>query len=168
MNYERLKNKYERQYKGNLVIGIALIIIGLATISMHSFSAIILCLMGISLIGMARKNKGKNDDELAKISSPEDFDQSMEKSLLDMREFSLYISNKYVVSELRGLKVYALKDMKKFEVGIAGDKKKTLFLTDKANDRHEIASTVKGDKRQESFDEAYRKVKDIFDKKKYR
>ena len=58
--------------------------------------------------------------------------------------------------------------MKKFEVGIAGDKKKTLFLTDKENNRWEIATTLKGDKRQASFDEVYYKVKDIFDNKKYR
>ena len=167
MNYEKLKSKYERQYKGNLVIGIALIVIGLATIGVHLFSAIILCLMGISLWAMARKNKEKNFSELAQVKSPEDFNKSMGKSLLEMPEFSLYISDKYVVSELKSLKVYPLKEMKKFEVGIAGDKKKTLFLTDKSNVRWEIASTVKGDKRQEAFDKAYYKVKDIFDNKKY-
>ena len=168
MNFEKLKKKYDRQYKANLVIGIALIVVGLATISMRVTTAVLLVLMGFSLIAMARKNNSRNIKEIEKIKSPEDFDKSMENSLLEMREFTLYISDKYTVSELRGLQVFPMRDMKKFEVGIAGDKKKTLFLTDMADERVEIASTVKGDKRQESFDQAYYKVKDIFDNKKFK
>ena len=168
MNFEKLKKKYDRQYKANLVIGIALIVVGLATISMRVTTAVLLVLMGFSLIAMARKNNSRNIKEIEKIKSPEDFDKSMENSLLEMREFTLYISDKYTVSELRGLQVFPMGDMKKFEVGIAGDKKKTLFLTDMADERVEIASTVKGDKRQESFDQAYYKVKDIFDNKKFK
>lgn len=168
MNFEKLKKKYQRQYNANLVVGIALIIVGLATVGIRVMTSALLILMGFSLIAMARKNNARNIEEIAKIKSPEEFDKSMETSLLEMREFSLYISDKYTVSELRGLQVFPMGEMKKFQVGIAGDKKKSLFLTDMADEMFEIASTVKGDKRQESFDQAYYKVKDIFDNKKFR
>ena len=168
MNYDKLKNKYERQYKANIVIGFTLIVVGALTIAMKTLTAVLLALMGLSLISMARKNREKNLKEIEKIQNPADFNQSMLDSALDMPEFSLYLCNKYAVSELKGLKVHVLRDMNKFEVGIAGDKKKTLFLTDKNQVRYEIASTVKGDKRQKSFDEVYMKVKDIFDNKRYR
>lgn len=168
MNFEKIKSKYDRQYRLSIVIGLTLIVMGIVTISSSAFIAICLIVMGISLSAMARKNNVRNNGQLAKITSVEDFNKSMGKSLLDMPEFSLYISDRYVVSELKGLKVFVLKDMKKFEVGIAGDRKKSLFLTDKAGVRQEIASTVKGDKRQKSFDQVYFKIKDIFDNKKYR
>ena len=167
MNFEKLKNKYERQYKANFVIGISLIIVGIATIGRGPLTTMLMVVMGLSLFSMARNNRAKNQKEINKIQNPDDFNQSMLDDSIEMLEFSLHLSNKYAVSELKGLKVYVLKDMKKFEVGIAGDKKKTIFLTDKENVRHEIATTVKGDKRQKSFDEVYLKVKDIFDNKRY-
>lgn len=168
MNFEKLKSKYDKRYKLGLLIGIVLIVVGVATIKMRILTSVLEIVMGISMIAMARKNNENIKQEIAKVTDPQDFDKSMEHSLYEMMEFSLYISDKYVVSELRGLNVFVLKDMKKFEVGIAGDKKKTLFLTDKSGVRHEIASTVKGDKRQDSFDQAYYRVKDIFDNKKYK
>lgn len=168
MNFEKLKRKYDRQYKLNLLIGTTLLVVGVITITNKVFIAVCLILMGILLAVMAKKNNIRNNAETNKITSIEEFNKSMKKSLLDMPEFSLYISDKYVVSELRGLKVFVLKEMKKFEVGIAGDKKKSLFLTDKNGIRHEIAFTVKGDKRQKSFDQSYFKIKDIFDNKKYK
>ena len=168
MNYDKLKNKYDRQYKANVVIGFALIVVGALTIAVRTLTAVLLVLIGLALLLMTRKNRERNFKEIEKIQNPADFNQSMLDSGLDMPEFSLYLCNKYAVSELKGLKVHVLRDMNKFEVGIAGDKKKTLFLTDKNKVRYEIASTVKGDKRQKSFDEVYLKVKDIFDNKRYR
>ena len=168
MNYDKLKNKYERQYKLSMLVGCTLIVVGGIVIGTQIITSILLGLMGISLLATARRNHVKNLGEIEKIESKDAFNNSMANSLMDMPEFSLYVSDKYVISELKGLKVYVLKDMKKFEVGIAGDKKKSLFLTDKYGMRHEIAGTVKGDKRQKSFDQVYFKIKDIFDNKKYR
>ena len=51
---------------------------------------------------------------------------------------------------------------KKFEVGLQGDIRKVLFLTDKSGKRHKIAETQKGDALQEEFDKAYEAVRAHF------
>lgn len=168
MNYEKLNNKYKKQYNLNCLIGLVLIIVGIIFIKVRFITTILLTVMGVCMLTVTKKNYEKRKLEIGKIKDPSSFDKSMKNSLMNMPEFSLYLCDQYVVSELHGLNIFVLKDMKKFEVGIAGDKKKTLFLTDKENNRWEIATTLKGDKRQASFDEVYYKVKDIFDNKKYR
>ena len=58
--------------------------------------------------------------------------------------------------------VLPLDDMEKFEVGLQGDIRKVLFLTDKSGKRHKIAETQKGDALQEEFDKAYEAVRAHF------
>ena len=53
-------------------------------------------------------------------------------------------------------------DMEKFEVGLQGNIRKVLFLTDKSGKRHKIAETQKGDALQEEFDKAYEAVRAHF------
>ena len=60
-------------------------------------------------------------------------------------------------------KVYVLKDMEKFEVGIGPEGvQKALFLTEPDGTRNKIVQVQKGDGRQEAFDELYGLVRDYF------
>ena len=60
-------------------------------------------------------------------------------------------------------KVYALKDMAKFEVGIGPEGvQKALFLTEPDGTRNKIAQVQKGDGRQEAFDALYEAVRAYF------
>ena len=60
-------------------------------------------------------------------------------------------------------KVYALKDMAKFEVGIGPEGvQKALFLTAPDGTRSKIAQVQKGDGRQEAFDALYEMVRGYF------
>ena len=72
------------------------------------------------------------------------------------------LTKDYVLLYRNEVFVYLLKDMEKVEVGIrqqGEDRQKTLFLTDKAGERNEIA--VCGRKEQErAFDLAYHTLHD--------
>ena len=60
-------------------------------------------------------------------------------------------------------KVYELKDMAKFEVGIGPEGvQKALFLTEPDGTRNRIAQVQKGDGRQEAFDALYELVRAYF------
>ena len=60
-------------------------------------------------------------------------------------------------------KVYVLKDMEKFEVGIGPEGvQKALFLTSPDGKRSKIAQVQKGDGRQEAFDSLYELVRGYF------
>ena len=60
-------------------------------------------------------------------------------------------------------KVYSLKDMARFEVGIGPEGvQKALFLTEADGTRNKIAQVQKGDGRQEAFDALYAQVRDCF------
>ena len=56
--------------------------------------------------------------------------------------------------------IYAFADMEKVEVGIQGEVKKVLFLTDWQGKRHEIISAAKGDGMQREFDRIYKMLKE--------
>ena len=118
-----------------------------------------LLIMGGALLMRVRRARA----ELAKLG---DNDQAGKK--LDGKEavyyppFGLTIGPDFAVLERPTLQVFRLGDMKKFEVGLAGDVRKVLFLTDRDGKRHPIAETRKEDDHQADFDRAYRQIRDIF------
>ena len=79
--------------------------------------------------------------------------------------FGLTIGPDFAVLEKPVLQVFLLHEMSKFEVGLAGDVQKVLFLTDRDGKRHPIAETRKEDDHQADFDRAYQQIRDIFAEK---
>jgi|GEM_PF-267909 hypothetical protein len=88
--------------------------------------------------------------------------QIREADSLQLEAFGLTLTKDFAVLERPSFQVYRLEEMAKFEVGLAGDAKKVLFLTDRQGERHAIAETAKGDDNQSAFDRAYRWVRDYF------
>ena len=70
-----------------------------------------------------------------------------------------------MLTEKPVLQVFLLHEMSKFEVGLAGDVQKVLFLTDRDGKRHPIAETRKEDDHQADFDRAYQQIRSIFAEK---
>jgi len=99
--------------------------------------------------------------ELAKIADPAAFGRQMANAA-EYASFGLFLTDEYVVLEHPGFRVYPLKDMAKFEVGIGGGMHKALFLTDPAGVRHKIAEVSKGSGSQSEFDGLYQKIRDYF------
>ena len=79
--------------------------------------------------------------------------------------FGLTIGPDFAVLEKPALQVFLLHEMSKFEVGLAGDVQKVLFLTDRNGKRHPIAETRKEDDHQADFDRAYQQIRSIFAEK---
>lgn len=79
--------------------------------------------------------------------------------------FGLTIGPDFAVLEKPVLQVFLLHEMSKFEVGLAGDVQKVLFLTDRDGKRHPIAETRKEDDHQADFDRAYQQIRSIFAEK---
>lgn len=79
--------------------------------------------------------------------------------------FGLTIGPDFAMLEKPVLQVFLLHEMSKFEVGLAGDVQKVLFLTDRDGKRHPIAETRKEDDHQADFDRAYQQIRAIFAEK---
>lgn len=149
--------------KTSLLICASMLIAGAVLFaSKHNVGWLFLC-AGAAL-GYALYNKKKSlERELAKV---DDFDafcrgfDSLDSTSLEL--LGLTIFGDYAVITIPSLKIYPMKDMEKFEVGLAGDVRKALFLTDKDGKRHKIAETQKGDALQAEFDRAYEAVREYF------
>ena len=83
----------------------------------------------------------------------------------DYPALGLTIGPDFAVLEKPVLQVFLLHEMSKFEVGLAGDVQKVLFLTDRDGKRHPIAETRKEDDHQADFDRAYQQIRSIFAEK---
>lgn len=130
--------------------------------SKHTVGWLFIC-VGI-VLAYSLYNKKKNlKQELSKVDNLDRFcrlydsDYSVSLDLL-----GLTICGDYAVLTIPVLKIYPMNEMAKFEVGLQGDVRKALFLTDKDGKRFKIAETQKGDALQEEFDRAYEAVRDYF------
>ena len=109
----------------------------------------------------------KFNGEIAKAGGSDVLNRQFgEAGTLHAERFGLTITRDFAVCERPSLKVYPLKEMQKFEVGLAGDVQKALFLTDFNGERHKIAETNKGDGSQEEFDRVYEFVCNYFAERK--
>ena len=130
--------------------------------SNHNVGWLFLCAGAALAYSLYNKQKVMKS-ELSKAGDLEAFcrefdsDESTRLELL-----GLTICGDYAVVTIPSLRIYPMKDMEKFEVGLQGDVRKALFLTDKDGKRCKIAETQKGDALQAEFDKAYETVRDYF------
>lgn len=164
MNDFNIFDKGSSELKTKYVIASTMLVVGfLMRLSIKTNISYVFIVAGIVLIYATSAKRRDRDKELRKIADMDLFEVevSRAKKYLGM---GLMLTESYAVVVRPALKIYAFTDMDKFEVGIAGDKEKVLFLTDAAGVRHRIARTVSGDGNQADFDNAYRIVKSKFTK----
>ena len=118
-------------------------------------------IIGTTLLVRVRRAR----EELAKLGDNDEAGRKLDAAdTVYYPVFGLTIGPDFAVLEKPTLQVFLMGDMKKFEVGLAGDVRKVLFLTDRDGKRHPIAETRKEDDHQADFDRAYRQIRDIFSK----
>ena len=116
-------------------------------------------IIGAALLVRVRRAKA----ELAKRGDNDEAGKKLDAAdAVHYPAFGLTIGPDFAVLERPTLQVFLLGEMRKFEVGLAGDVRKVLFLTDQEGRRHPIAETRKEDDHQADFDRAYRQIRDIF------
>lgn len=128
----------------------------------HMVGWLFICVGGILAYSLYNKQKNLRR-ELSKIGNLDQFCRLYDSSnSIRMELMGLTICGDYAVATLPVLKIFPMSKMEKFEVGLQGDVRKVLFLTDRNGTRHKIAETQKGDALQEEFDRAYEAVRDYF------
>ena len=155
----------EQKSRGRLSLLICVSLLAAAAVLVAMGQVMGWVFLGMSVIlgaAMWQRTK-KNGQELAKLGDPESVEKELRaEETACYQPFGLTVCRRFCISEKPSLKVLPFDDMEKFEVGLAGDARKVLFLTDKNGVRHPIAETVKDDGNQEDFDRAYRQVRAIF------
>ena len=122
--------------------------------------------MGTVMAAAIWQRLRRNRQELARLGDP-----GRAEAMIESRDtayypsFGLTVSPEFVILEKPVLQICLLSDMEKFEVGLAGDVRKVLFLTDPNGQRHPVAESRKGEDHEEEFDRAYRQIRDIFAKR---
>ena len=119
-------------------------------------------IMGAILAASLYSKHQRTQKELSKVHDFDGFCTQYDSACTKLELLGLTITDEYAVVTLPYLQIFPLKDMEKFEVGLQGDIRKVLFLTDKNGKRHKIAETQKGDALQEEFDRAYEAVRAYF------
>lgn len=137
------------------LIGIA-VICGFSDIRI----ALILGVLGVGLAVIILKARRSLREKLDGVENKEEFYRQLTApDILEIENPHLLVAKDYVLVYRNDIYIYSLKEMEKLEVGIRGDKK-TLFLTDKNGNRHELISSIKGSTDQKDFDRVYYRLKD--------
>lgn len=155
--FEKDQNSAKLKY----TIGIAMLVIGAVMLYEKSYLGTIFIFIGAGLSLVTWCKGIDNKSELAKISDRAGFEREFSNGQKYI-EFGLVITDNYAIVVRPALKIYRFDEMAKFEVGIAGEREKALFLTDKNGTRHPVARTFKGDGNQASFDKVYYYVSNKF------
>lgn len=165
--YERLVDRERKKLRDTLVIAGSFLAIGAVLAAAKQWTGALFCVMGIFLLFSLRAKRARLQAEIGKISNPE----ALEEELAQAQEFecfALILTESYAISRKPNFSVYPYGDMEKFEVGLAGDALKALFLTGKNGCRYRIAETRQGDGRQEDFDRAYAWVRNRWQEREKR
>lgn len=146
-----------------MIIWISLLAAALLAILAGGMLGYILAILGIALGALNIRSQKALRSKLDKITDREDFfNQLIESGTVEIPDYRLIITRDYVLLYRNEVFIYLLKDMDKVEVGIRQQgeyRQKTLFLTDRAGGRNEIA--VCGRREQErAFDLAYHTLHD--------
>ena len=149
--------------KTSLLICVAMLIAAAVMLATrHSVGWLFLCAGGALAFALYNKQKSMKQ-ELSKIDDFDEFCRGFDSwDSVSLELLGLTIFGDYAVLTVPSLKIYKMNEMEKFEVGLQGDVRKVLFLTDKDGKRHKIAETQKGDALQGEFDRAYEVVRDYF------
>ena len=164
-NLNRILAEQKGKTKLSLLICLSMLVASILLLVNGQTVGFVFLVMSLIMGGALLLRVRRAREELAKLG---DNDQAGRK--LDAADavyypaFGLTIGPDFAVLERPTLQVFRLGDMKKFEVGLAGDVRKVLFLTDQDGKRHPIAETRKEDDHQADFDRAYRQIRDIFSK----
>lgn len=161
--FPEILNEIKKKTQTSLLICVSMIVAGaILLISRHIVGWLFVC-MGAGLAYSLYNKNSRLDKELSHITDMDSFTRQFAAGSSFFSELlGLTITEEYAVVTIPYLQIFRLTDMEKFEVGLQGDVRKALFLTDKRGTRHKIAETQKGDALQEEFDRAYETVRAFF------
>lgn len=153
----------QNRTRTNCVIFVSMLIAGIILLAFGHMAGWLFVCMGAALGCSLFSKKARLNKELSVITDMDAFCSEFDSAKsIHFDLLGLTLMKEYAVMELPYLQIIPLRDMEKFEVGLQGDVRKSLFLTDRKGVRHMIAETQKGDALQEEFDRAYEAVRAYF------
>lgn len=158
--YDFIQERAKRLQTGMMVWG-SLLAVAFICLFSNIIITVILAVGGAFLAMTNIKARSELKGKLDQIEDKEEFFRQLIAP--DVAEFSdchVIIARDYILVYKDDIFIYAFADMEKVEVGIQGEVKKVLFLTDWQGKRHEIISAAKGDGMQREFDRIYKMLKE--------
>ncbi|MGF0032715.1 hypothetical protein ACQRBN_07070 [Bariatricus sp. SGI.154] len=157
--YDFIQERAKKLQTG-MIVWASLLAVAFICLFSNIMLALILAVAGAFLAVTNMKSQKELKSKLDGIRDQEEFfHQLADPNLTEIPDYHLMIAKDYVLVEQSDVYVYQLEDMEKVEVGLQGNVKKTLFLTDKQGVRHEIVSCVKDDGMQKKFDQVYHELR---------
>lgn len=165
--FQEILDEERNRRRNSALVCVALLSAGIVLLVFrHLVGWLFLCLGAI--LGYALLQKYSHfREELSAVQDADAFCREFDRE--DGTRFPLLgltLLDEYTVLEMPSLRIYPMKEMEKFEVGLQGNMRKVLFLTDRKGVRHQIAETQKGDALQEEFDGAYEAIREYFRNRK--
>ena len=150
---ERAKN-----LRLGMIIWISLLAAAFFAILAGGILGYILAVLGVALGVLNIRSQRELRSKLDRVADKEGFfSQLVEAETVEIPEYRLMITRDYVLLCRNEVFIYPLKDMEKVEVGLRQQgeyRQKTLFLTDRAGGRNEIAACIRREQ-ERAFDLAY-------------
>ena len=164
MTSDQILSEQKSKNKTSLTIAVVLIAAGLVLLLtkqvIGGLFVVVGAILGAGLLSRARDIKA----QLEKAGGEEGLSSELAaESAVVFDKLDVVITPGLAVLYRPFFKVYVLKDMEKFEVGIGPEGvQKALFLTEPDGTRNKIVQVQNGDGRQEAFDELYSLIRGYF------
>lgn len=157
--YDFIEDRAKKVRTG-MIVWASLLCLALISLFHNIVIAVILALVGAALavsnVRLQKELKGKLDC----ISDKEEFFRQLTSpDVKTAKDGHVLVAKDYVLTYKTDVHIYCIPDMEKVEVGIQGNMKKHLFLTDSQGRRHEIMSCVRTAEDSAEFDQVYAALK---------
>ena len=157
--YDFIEDRAKKVRTG-MIVWSSLLCLALISLFHNIVIAVILALVGAALAVSNMKSQKELKGKLDAISDKEEFFRQLTSpDVQTAQDGHVLVAKDYVLTYKTGVHIYCIQKKKKVEVGIQGNMKKYLFLTDSQGRRHEIMSCMRTAEDSAEFDKIYAALK---------
>lgn len=150
-----------KKVRTGMIVWASLLCLALISLFNNIVIAIVLALVGIALAVSNMRSQKDLKGKLEVIPDKEEFFRQLASpDVLMAQEGHVLVAKDYVLTYKTDVFIYHIPDMEKIEVGLQGNAKKFLFLTDSQGKRHEIMCCMKTAEDSVEFDKIYAALKE--------
>lgn len=158
--YDFIEDRAKR-IRTSMIVWISLLCVAFISLFNNVIIAVILAAVGIFLAVVNVKSQRELKGKLDIIPDKEEFfRQLVDPDAIEAEDGHILVTKDYVLLYKADVLIYRIADMEKVEVGMQGNARKFLFLTDKQGKRHEIMSSMKKSEDSKEFDKVYYALKE--------
>lgn len=145
-----------KSVRTGMIVWASLLCLALISLFNNIVIALILAIVGAALAAVNVKSQRELKGKLDSVPDKEEFFRQLAApDVLSAQGGHVLLSKDYVLVYKNDIFIHYIPAMEKVEVGLEGNSRKHLFLTDKKGERHEILCCAKGTGAAREFDEVY-------------